>query len=817
MTGYLQASRVSYSNGHIILESSGESAAPMTVSGEIKAPGGQVHLFNDNAHSPFDFKERIEILPTAKIDVSDPHQAGEILIGGGVQGKGPTTSFTYIAHGAELNADALVKGNGGTIVVWGDNYTQFDGHISAKGGPLGGNGGFVETSGKMGFESIFGQVEAGAPKGLAGSWLLDPANVTISAAATSNGTFSGGSPNTYTTTANTAVANVTTITNSLDAGTDVIINTTPGGMQAGDITVSANIAKTAGTAATLTLNATNSIVINNPISSTSDVLNLVLTAGASSLSFGAAGALTTNNGNGNGNGNVTTTTTAAFRNATLGTGNLTVTSGGAISQVAGTAITGNTLTATTLANAGAAITFGQANNNFTTINLKSRNAANTANAAGALSYTDVNGFDVAALQTTSTTALTAGGNITNSGPIVVGGTTTITALANDVTLNNVGNIFNNIITIPNATNVTLRNTIATSLGTSILSGTLGVTSGGAITQTGPLTVGGTATFAAGATNDITLTDPNNDFNIVNITNGQNVTLVDMNTLTLGPSTVSNNFLINATNLNITGAINNAAGALTLASINGIELLNTVSLTGQGIVINHQINDTLLGTHNLTLNSGGGAVQLAGAIGDVIPPNQLTVNGNGLSLSNGQITTIGTQTFNSPITLQANSTLTSQGDIDFNATINGNYNLTLDAGGDLLFSSTVGGITPLATLFIENANNALTADVNVTNLTLGSQHGGTFTGTINGVGGGAAATLATLYFTAAGIFTMNGCLIPTGCPPIPPTPSGAGGISPAEINYFYIFPAYIELPPPKMECGSEDFKSREGCGDIFNQA
>ena len=42
------------------------------------------------------------------------------------------------------------------------------------------------------------------------------------------------------------------------------------------------------------------------------------------------------------------------------------------------------------------------------------------------------------------------------------------------------------------------------LATSTVSGTLGVTAGGALTQSGPLAVTGTTTLAAGAGNDITL-------------------------------------------------------------------------------------------------------------------------------------------------------------------------------------------------------------------------------------------------------------------------------------------------------------------------
>ena len=86
----------------------------------------------------------------------------------------------------------------------------------------GGNGGFVETSGKINLQ-MSGLVDAAAPHGIAGTWLMDPADVTINGSA-DTGVSSGP---TYTPGGGTAEANIlaSEIVTSLNAGTNVTITT----------------------------------------------------------------------------------------------------------------------------------------------------------------------------------------------------------------------------------------------------------------------------------------------------------------------------------------------------------------------------------------------------------------------------------------------------------------------------------------------------------------------------------------------------------------------------------------------------------------
>ena len=98
------------------------------------------------------------------------------------------TASDSISHTGTINVDAAQHstGNGGTatLIASLDNpnsSTQVNGSISARGGDLGGNGGFVETSG--GRVNIGGntRVDTRAPQGKTGLWLLDPTDYTIAA------------------------------------------------------------------------------------------------------------------------------------------------------------------------------------------------------------------------------------------------------------------------------------------------------------------------------------------------------------------------------------------------------------------------------------------------------------------------------------------------------------------------------------------------------------------------------------------------------------------------------------------------------------
>ncbi len=94
-------------------------------------------------------------------------------------------------------------------------------------------------------------------------------------------------------------------------------------------------------------------------------------------------------------------------------------------------------------------------------------------------------------------------------------------------------------------NVTVNTNGGFSFGNSTIAGTLAVNAAGNLTQSGPVVVGGAATLAVGNANDITLTQAKNNFYSVAVTTGNNVSLVDVNSLVLGASTVSGNLNVQA--------------------------------------------------------------------------------------------------------------------------------------------------------------------------------------------------------------------------------------------------------------------------------
>ncbi len=173
-TGMISATSAHVQNGEVVLDGGDGN---VSVSGTIDASGtgsgqtgGSVAITGKN----------ITVADNTKIDVSGDAGGGTVRIGGDMHGQGPlqNADSTHVGT-ATITADAIHKGNGGTLVVWSNGLTDFSGIFSAKGGSAGGNGGFVETSGHTLNIAPTAHVDTSAPHGKTGTWLLDPDSIYI--------------------------------------------------------------------------------------------------------------------------------------------------------------------------------------------------------------------------------------------------------------------------------------------------------------------------------------------------------------------------------------------------------------------------------------------------------------------------------------------------------------------------------------------------------------------------------------------------------------------------------------------------------------
>jgi filamentous hemagglutinin family protein len=288
-SGVIKANSVGVHNGMIVLGgatgSSKVAGAPkqtVKVSGIVSAAGKKKGTTGGTVVVT---GEDIQVA-NAKIDASGRNGGGKVMIGGDWGGGNPNTGLVSnqsarlegyaiptattvsVDAASTINVSAKDTGNGGKVILWSDTLTTFAGGILARGGANGGNGGFVETS-SHGQLAFLGTVDGGAPKGLGGTLLLDPQDITI----------------------NQASAN--SIALAL-AGMDVKIetdNTLPG---TGNIELAPSTALSWASSHSLTLSAFNDIVFHEAASITNTGAgNLILRAdntgdGRGTVTFNAA-------------------------------------------------------------------------------------------------------------------------------------------------------------------------------------------------------------------------------------------------------------------------------------------------------------------------------------------------------------------------------------------------------------------------------------------------------------------------------------------------------------------------------------------------
>ncbi|MDE2234554.1 MAG: filamentous hemagglutinin N-terminal domain-containing protein, partial [Gammaproteobacteria bacterium] len=401
-SGTLNASSATGNGGSVIMKSTGSTElrghGAIDVSSSF-GQGGTVQLLG----------EQVGLFGHSSITADGASGGGTILVGGDAHGAGTVqlSDATFVAPGVRISTDATINGNGGHVVVWGTQSNNFFGTISARGGARGGSGGWVETSAHNGL-NVQGHVDASAPNGSAGTWLLDPYNVTIQ---------TGGSSFSNPFTANaTSTIDPTNIDTALTGGTNVFVftNTVSNGTDIGNITVNSPI--TASGAGSLYLEAVGSVLLNANISSNgTNPLNVYLWANYGGVATGTS---------------YTSNAACPTCQVVIGdtAGAAITTSGGIVDIRTGDAANTGGLAQIGGGAAGSIITGGGGVSIF----------ANGVTFNGTVNTGSGN------LNVTST------GAISQTGALTIGGTSSFSAGANAITLNNGGNSFTGAVSLNNS-------------------------------------------------------------------------------------------------------------------------------------------------------------------------------------------------------------------------------------------------------------------------------------------------------------------------------------------------------------------------------
>ena len=172
--GLVRADSLVDRGGRILLDAG--SAGSTNLGGTTQANGSLAGTVGGNIQA---LGQTVKVLDGAQVQASGVAGGGTILLGGDYQGSVangvPQAQAMDIARTASVSADATVRGDGGRIVAWSTGTTAVHGHLSSRGGPQGGDGGLIETSGRTLDTSQIEVVAAAHPgMGQAGTWLLDP-------------------------------------------------------------------------------------------------------------------------------------------------------------------------------------------------------------------------------------------------------------------------------------------------------------------------------------------------------------------------------------------------------------------------------------------------------------------------------------------------------------------------------------------------------------------------------------------------------------------------------------------------------------------
>lgn len=297
-SGAIVATGVSAQGGKVVLKASDVAIVTGSIAATTAAgKGGSVDVLG----------KKVGLMDGASIDASGPNGGGSVRVGGDYKGGNASVQnaeVTYVASGASIKANATQSGDGGRVIVWSDDTTRAYGSIEAKGGPNGGNGGFVETSGKRYLDVNGVRVDTSAPRGRTGMWLLDPADLRVihapppPAPPPGDQNIVGGGNFAPAPGASTATITDATINTALGTTNVTITTSNSGGEGAGNITFDASSAAggditiVAAGGRSLSLNADNNIYFDGGLTT----FQRSGGTGRFAVSLNAAGKLVQTNG-----------------------------------------------------------------------------------------------------------------------------------------------------------------------------------------------------------------------------------------------------------------------------------------------------------------------------------------------------------------------------------------------------------------------------------------------------------------------------------------------------------------------------------------
>lgn len=671
--------------------------------------------------------DRVAILGASTIDASGRTGGGEILIGGDFQGNGATRNAdaTIVGEDVRLKADAQDTGDGGRVILWADDFTRFHGEISAVAGLMGGDGGFVEVSGKQNLD-FYGAVDVTAAAGEVGTLLLDPVDILISALNTDGSTGSSLGNILFGDAPGVNPWNVSPA--ALDAvGGNILLQAT------NDITISSDVSlSTVG--ATFTATANNNITVSAGLTTNNAAITLTADADASGAGdLTVVAAQTVASGNNAINITANDITLLGEINSGTGTTTILISDGGTI-KLGGTPVGNMTISGSELQNITATnLVIGDATNG--NIDVKNVSAAESNN---------VGTVTLNATKAGATVVMSTGGGNTFNALVInadaLVSTKILTTDTGGLTINSANGVtFDDNVTTAGAT-VINADSDNNGSGTFTIDATFGLTTGGNTLSVTADDIALNGTINTGAAAATILISDSGTIGLGNSARNMTISGAELQNitatgLTIGDATNGNvtvDGITAANSNNITGTVtlnatqDNAAitfsgtastfNALAASADDGINITQNISTDVGGLTLDGDADDGADTNDNISTAAGTtltsfGNIALDATTGGISSAGDLTLNARSGVTINDNLTTTGALAINadtnnngsSLLTIAAGAAVSTGGntlsitasDINLSGTINSGAAATtilVSAGGTIGLGATAGSMT-----------------------------------------------------------------------------------------------------------------------------